>query len=86
MESSLPVRSHDSDIKIDEVAVIERISLGVADTVRIVTNGAGRIFFDNMFIMLRKTLISQDAAPAVAFIADGIIRGTLRRVVEGYIV
>jgi len=68
------------------MTVIECITLGIADTVRIVTNGAGRIFFDNMFPMLRKTLIPQDAAPAVAFIADGIIRGTLRRVVEGYIV
>jgi hypothetical protein len=68
------------------MAVIEWISLGVADTVRVMTDGAGRIFFNNMLIMLRKTLIPQDAAPAVAFIADGIIRGTLHRVVEGYIV
>jgi len=54
------------------MTVIECITLGIADTVRIVTNGAGRIFFDNMFIMLRKTLISQDALPVVAFIAQGI--------------
>ena len=78
--------SYHSDIKIDEVAVIERISLGVAYPMGVVTDGAGRIFFDNMFILFRKTLIPQDAAPAVAFIAHGIIRGTLRRVVEGYIV
>ena len=52
----------------------------------VVTDRAGRVFFDYMFIMRWETLISQDAAPAVAFIAHGIIRGTLRRVIESYII
>jgi hypothetical protein len=78
--------SYHSDIKIDEVAVIERISLGAAYPMGVVTDGAGRIFFDNMFIMLRKTLISQDALPAVALVAYVIIKRALRRIIEGYIV
>ncbi len=52
----------------------------------VVTDRAGRVPIDNMFPMLGKTLISQDAAAAVAFIAHGIIRGTLRRVIKGDIV
>ena len=68
------------------MAVVKCIPLGVADTMGVVTDRAGRVLIDDMFLMLGKTLISQDTAPAVAFIAHGIIRGALRRVVEGYIV
>ena len=52
----------------------------------VVTDRAGCVFIDDMFLMLRKALISQDAAPAVTFITHGIIRGTLGRVIESYIV
>ena len=68
------------------MAVVERIALGVAYPVGVVANRAGRVLIDDMFPMLGKTLISQNAAPAVAFIAHGIIRGVLRRVIEGDIV
>jgi len=68
------------------MAVIECIALGIADAVGVVTNRTGRIFFDNMFILFRKTLIPQDAAPAVAFITHGIVKGALRRIIERYIV
>jgi hypothetical protein len=78
--------SYHSDIKIYEVAVIECISLDIADTMGVVTDRAGRIFFDDMFIMLRKTLISQNALPAVALVTYGIVKRALRGIIEGYIV
>jgi hypothetical protein len=64
------------------MAVAERIPLGVADSVGVMTDGARRILIDNMLLMLGKTLVAQDAAPAMAFITHGIIGGTFRRVIE----
>ena len=68
------------------MAVIEWVSLCAAYPMGVVTDRAGRVLIDYMFLMLWKTLITQDAAAAVAFIAHGISRGALRRVIESYIV
>jgi hypothetical protein len=63
------VRADNLDIKINEITVIDRIALGIADSMRVMTGRARRLLILYMFFMLRKTLVVQNTLPAVAFIA-----------------
>ena len=74
------------EIKIDKVAVIECITLGIADTVGVVTDRAGRPLINDVLFVLGKTLIRQNAFPAVAFITQGIFGSAFRREIESCIV
>ena len=69
LQFALPGRTDNLYIKIYEITVIERIALGVADSMRVMTGRARRILLLYMFFMLRKTLVVQNTLPAVAFIA-----------------
>ena len=72
LQSAPAIRANNLYIKIYEMAVIDRIALGVADSMRVVTGRARNILILYMFFMLRKTPVLQDALPAVAFIAQGV--------------
>jgi hypothetical protein len=69
LQFALPIRTDNLYIKIYEITVIERIALGVADSMRVMTGRARRLLILYMFFMLRKTLVAQNTLPAVAFIA-----------------
>lgn len=66
------IRADNLYIKIDEITVIERIALGIADSMRVMTGSAGCLLILNVFFMPRKTLVSQYTLPAVAFIAQSV--------------
>jgi hypothetical protein len=68
------------------MAVIERIPLNVAYAVGVVTGGAWCSLVHYMLSVLAETLVSQNAAPVVAFIAHGIVSGVLLGKVLGIIV
>ena len=68
------------------MAVIGGISLGIAYAMGIVTDGTRCFLVNDMFSVLTKTLIVQDAGSAVAFITQGIALRVLHRVIGGIIV
>jgi hypothetical protein len=72
LQSAPAIRADNLQIKIYEITVIDRIALGVADSMRIMTGRARRPRILDMFFMLRKTLVTQYTLPAVAFIAQGV--------------
>ena len=72
LQLALAVRADNPYIKIYKIAVIDRIALGVADSMRVMTGRAWRPLLLDMFPMLRKTLVPQYTVPAVAFITQGI--------------
>jgi len=72
LQSAPAIRANNFYIKIYEMAVIDRIALGVADSMRIVTDRARCLLIYYMFFMLRKTPVPQDTLPAVTFIAQGV--------------
>ena len=69
LQSAPAIRADNLNIKIYQITVIDRIALGVADSMRVVTGRARRLGILYMFFMLRKTLVVQNTLPAVAFIA-----------------
>ena len=69
LQSSPTIRANNLDIEIYEMTVIDRIALGVADSMRVMTGRARRPLILYMFFMFRKTLVRQNTPPAVAFIA-----------------
>jgi len=81
--------SHDGenhrDVEVDQVGVVDAVALGVADTMRVVTDIAGGSFFDNMLVVQAETLISEDTVTVVAAVTQGIAGGALRGVVEGQV-
>jgi len=68
-QSSLAVSSYYGQIKVHEMAVIDRIPLYVAYSMGVVTGGAWCSLVHYMLSVLAETLISQDAVSVVAFIA-----------------
>jgi len=68
------------------MAVIGGISLGTAYAMGIMTHGTRCFLVNNMFSVLTKTLIVQDAGSAVAFITQSITLRGFHRVVGGIIV
>ena len=72
LQSTLVILSSYLQIKVYQMAVIDRITLRVADSMRVVTSRARNILILYMFFMLRKTPVLQDTLPAVAFIAQGV--------------
>ena len=71
-QSSPAIRANNLYIEIYEMTVIDRIALGVADSMGVMTGRARRSLILYMFFMLRKTLVSQNTLSAVAFIAKGV--------------
>jgi type III secretory pathway component EscR len=55
------------------MAVVHWITLQSVYPVGIVTGGAWRRFVNYVFAVLRKTLIVQDASPAMTFIAERVV-------------
>ena len=53
LQSAPAIRANNLYIKIYEMAVIDRIALGVADSMRVVTGRARNILILYMFFMLR---------------------------------
>ena len=72
LQSAPAVRADDLYIKIYEMTVFDRIALGVADSMRVMTGRARRLLILYMFFMPCKTLVRQYTLPAVAFIAQGV--------------
>ena len=72
LQSAPAIRPDDFQIKVYQMAVIDRIALGVADSMRVVTGRARSILILYMFFMLRKTPVPQYTLPAVTFIAQGV--------------
>jgi hypothetical protein len=72
LQSAPAIRANDLQIKVYEMAVIDRITLGVADSMRVVTGRARRLLILYVFFVLRKTLVPQYTLPAVAFVAQGV--------------
>ena len=68
------------------MAVIDRIALGVADSMRVVTGRTRSLRILYMFFMLRKTLVPQYTISAVAFIAQGVGGRVFFCKIKGYIV
>ena len=84
--AGLTVGKHNRQIKIDQVAVIGGVALGLADAVGIVTGLTGGVLtFDMLFVIL-EALIVQNAVAAVAFIAQGVIKRAFSCVIQGFIV
>ena len=71
------------DVEIDQVGVVDAVTLDVADTVRVMADIAWGSFFDNMFVVQAETLISEDTVTVVAAVTQGIAGGALRGIVEG---
>jgi len=72
LQSSPAARANYLYIEIYEMAVIDRITLGVADSMGIMAGRAGCLLILYMFLVLGETLVPQNTPPAVAFIAQGV--------------
>ena len=72
LQSAPAIRADNLDIKINEMTVVDRIALGIADAMRVMTGSAGRLLILYMFFVPRETLVPQYTLPVVAFIAQGV--------------
>ena len=61
------------DVEVDQVGTVDTVTLGAADTVRVMADIAGCSFFDNMLVVQAETLIAQDTVAVVAAVAQGIV-------------
>lgn len=84
-QSPQVVSTHYSQVKVDEIAVVDWIALQRAYPVGIVTGRAWRPLVNYVCAVFRKTLVVQDAVPTVALIAERVVQGTLRGEVQGSI-
>lgn len=84
-QSPQAVWTHYSQVKVDEIAVVDWIALQSAYPVGIVTGRAWRLLVNYVCAVFRKTLVVQDAVPTVALIAERVVQGTLRGEVQGSI-
>jgi len=85
-QSSQAVRKYYRQVKVNKMAVVDWITLQSAYPVGIVTGRAWRIFFNYVFAVIRKTLIAQNAIPAMTFIAKFVARGVLLGEINGSVV
>ena len=69
-------------VEINQMAVVLDIALHGADAVRVMAGRTGRFLIHDMLAVLEAGVVQQGGA-AVAFIAEGIAGGGLRRVVIG---
>ena len=67
------VRRNHRDIKVDQFTVVGGVTLGQVDAVGIVAHVAGCFFPHDMFVVIFKTVVAEDAAARVALIAQGVI-------------
>lgn len=81
IQSAQAVWLHDVQIKVDEMGIVDRIALGIADAVCIVTGGAWRPSFLDMLFVILEALVTENACPAVAGIAEFIGLGAFGGVV-----
>jgi len=79
-------RSYDSQVKVDQVAVIPAIPLGSIDAVGVVASGARRLHFDNVLLMQGKTLIAKDTVSIVATVAQCVCISALHGKIPGFII
>jgi len=84
--SSLAVRIYYCQIKVNEVAVICRIAIGIAYAMGVATHCTRGFVVKNVLFMPFKTFISQYAVPAMTFIAQGVAIGALLCIIGGGIV
>jgi hypothetical protein len=68
------------------MAVVDRITLGVAYAMGVVAGRAGCLQINHMFSVPLETIIVQNAVPAVAFIAESITIRALIGKVSSFIV
>lgn len=85
-EIAVSSRRYDRRIEIDQVRIICQVALCSTDTVRIMTCVTWRTLAADMFVMLTKALIAENAVAAMATVAERIISGALWRIVGGHIV
>ena len=78
--------SYDGGVEVHQVAVIQIITLGRADSMRVMADTARRSVVADVFVMVKETFIIEDAVTAVAVIAQRITGGALRRVVSRLVI
>ncbi len=79
------VRRNNREVEVYQVAVICRIALCVAYTVRVVADITRGPFTHNVFLVFSKTLIAEDATATMALIAEGIGGAAFRGIIRGNI-
>ena len=72
------IRLDDIEVEVDQMTVVDRISLGDAHAVRVVTGRTGGLLLYDMQIVVLEAIVSEQAGAAVALIAEGITAGALR--------
>ena len=71
LEPSSVIRGHDGEIKVHEMAVVQRMALQQTHAVWVMAHGAWSAFFHDMLPMDKALIIKQDRA-TVAIVAQGI--------------
>jgi hypothetical protein len=68
--SGTRVRPNDADVEIDEVGVVGRVAQGGADSMGVVADRAGRIFFYDVRLVHSGRAIGEDDVSIVALITQ----------------